>query len=65
MSLDSERRARVSLSFLATPGDLVLRAALRYLPTAEVLAAVTGTDSQGELALVRQAEGRALAAGPA
>lgn len=59
---ESERRARVSLSFLATPGDLVLGAALRYNPAAEVLAAVVGTDSQGQLALIRQPEGRALAA---
>ncbi len=58
---EGERRARVSLSFLATPGDLLLGAALRYLRAAEVLAAVTGTDSQGELALIRQPEGRALA----
>ncbi len=61
MTSESERRARVSLSFLATPGDLLLGAALRYLRAAEVLAAVTGTDSQGELALIQQPEGRALA----
>jgi DNA processing protein len=60
---ESERRARVALSFLATPGDLALGAALRYLSAAEVLAAVTGTDSKTERALVRQPEGRALAAG--
>jgi DNA processing protein len=60
---DSERRARVSLSFLASPGDGALGAALRYMSAAEVFAAVTGTDSHGELALSRQQEGRALAAG--
>jgi DNA processing protein len=59
----SERRARVSLSFLATPGDLALGAALRYRSAAEVLAAVTGTSRGGELALAGQMEGRALAAG--
>lgn len=60
---ESDRRARVALSFLATPGDLVLGAALRYMPAAEVLAAVTGTNSEGELALARQPEGQALATG--
>jgi DNA processing protein len=59
----SERRGRVTLSFLATPGDLALGAALRYMPAAEVLAAVTGTDFKGELALAAQPEGRALIAG--
>jgi hypothetical protein len=51
-----------SLSFLASPADLALGAALRDLSAAEVFAAVTGTDSRRELALSRRAEGRALAA---
>jgi DNA processing protein len=48
---EAERRARVALSFLAQPGDPVLGAALGSVPAADLLAAVTGTDGQGELAL--------------
>ncbi len=48
---DGERRARVALSFLAQPGDQVLGAALRLIPAADLLSAVTGTGEQGELAL--------------
>jgi DNA processing protein len=53
----------VALSFLASPGDLVLGAALRRMPATDVLAAVTGTRRGGELALAGQLECRALAAG--
>jgi DNA processing protein len=62
-SEESERRARVALSFLATPGDPVLGAALRRMPATDVLAAVTGTRRGAELALAGQLNGRALAAG--
>jgi DNA processing protein len=51
MSPDGERRARVALSFLAQPGDLVLGAALRSFSAEDLLGAVTGTDESGELAL--------------
>jgi hypothetical protein len=45
MSADGERRARVALSFLAKPGDLLLGAALRARTAAEVLVLVTGADA--------------------
>jgi DNA processing protein len=61
VSADSERRARVALSFLADPGDAVLGAALRTRTTAEVLALVTGTDAEGDLALESAPESEALA----
>ncbi len=48
---DSERRARVALSFLAQPGDLVLGAALQTTSAEDLLRAVTGTEHDGELAL--------------
>jgi DNA processing protein len=48
MTPDSERQARVVLSFLAQPGDLVLGAALRTTTAEDVLSAVTGTDVDGE-----------------
>ncbi|HXW46570.1 MAG TPA: DNA-processing protein DprA [Streptosporangiaceae bacterium] len=52
MSADAaERRARVTLSFLADPGDQALGAALGNRTAAEVLAAVTGVDSAGEARL--------------
>jgi DNA processing protein len=60
MSPDGERRARVALSFLAQPGDPVLGAALRTRTAAEVLALVTGADSDGEALLAREAEDAAL-----
>ena len=41
---DADRRARVTLSFLADPGDAVLGAALRSRSPAEVLALTTGAD---------------------
>jgi DNA processing protein len=39
---DADRRARVTLSFLADPGDAVLGAALRSMSPAEILALTTG-----------------------
>lgn len=48
---DADRRARVALSFLASPGDPVLGAALRTIPAAELLAVITGTRSDGSVAL--------------
>ena len=44
---DGERRARMALSFLANPGEPIQGAALRAMPAADVLAAVTGTDADG------------------
>jgi len=52
---DSERRARVALSFLAQPGDLVLGAALRTIPAEDMFSAVTGTDVDGQPALTGMA----------
>jgi DNA processing protein len=52
---DSERRARVALSFLAQPGDPVLGAELRCFSADELLSAVTGTDDAGVLALTGRA----------
>jgi DNA processing protein len=60
MSADSERRARVALSFVARPGDPVLGAALRTRTAAEVLALVTGADADGEALLAGQPEDDAL-----
>lgn len=60
MSTDSERRARMALSFLATPGDPVLGAALRTTAASEVLALVTGADADGEVLLGAIAEDVAL-----
>jgi DNA processing protein len=59
MSPDSERRARVALSFLAKPGDPVLEVALRTRTAEEVLALVTG-DADGEALLAGQDEDAAL-----
>jgi hypothetical protein len=61
MTPDSERRARVALSFLAQPGDPVLGAALRTRTAAELLALVTGADADGEALLAGEAEDAALA----
>src|SRR5260370_16185499 len=52
MSRDGERRARLALSFLATPGDPVLGVALRTMAASEVLAAITGSDADGQALLV-------------
>ena len=51
MIIDTERRARVALSFLAAPGDPVLGAALRTMSASSVLAAITGSDADGEALL--------------
>jgi DNA processing protein len=53
---DSERRARVALSFLAKPGDLVLGTALRTRTATELLAMVTGADVDGDALLAGEAE---------
>jgi len=58
---DSERRARVALSFLAAPGDPVLGAALRTRSASELLALVTGADADGEAMLAGEAEDERLA----
>lgn len=60
MSADGERRARVALSFLATPGDPVLGTALRTRTAAEVLALVTGADADGDAFLAGEDEDGAL-----
>jgi DNA processing protein len=54
VSAEAERRARAALSFLADPGDAVLGTALGSMTAAEVLAAVTGADSDGDALLVGQ-----------
>ncbi|HUB39215.1 MAG TPA: hypothetical protein VMA72_10210 [Streptosporangiaceae bacterium] len=51
MAPDGERRARVTLSFLAKPGGPVLGKALRSRTAAELLALVTGADADGEALL--------------
>jgi DNA processing protein len=56
LSPDSERRARVALSFLAQPGDPVMGRALSTCSAAELLALVTGADADGEAVLVCQPE---------
>jgi DNA processing protein len=61
MSLAGERRARVALSFLAQPGDLVLGAALSRRSSSELLALVTGADADGEALLASMPEEAALA----
>ncbi len=55
-----ERRARVALSFLADPGDLVLGAALQTRTAAQVLAVVTGIGWAGESTLGVVPDDRAL-----
>ena len=57
----SERRARVTLSFLASPGDPVLGAALRSMSAAGLLAATTGADNDGQAVLSAVPEAPALA----
>jgi DNA processing protein len=61
MSPDGERRARVALSFLTQPGDLVLGQALRIMTPAELLATITGADENGEAVLTGQIPDAALA----
>jgi DNA processing protein len=58
---DAERRARVTLSFLADPGDPVLGAALRARTASAVLAATTSVTEAGELQLTGEPEEDALA----
>jgi DNA processing protein len=60
---DTERRARVALSFLASPGDPVLGAALRTMPASAVLAATTGADAEGEAMLADSVPDAAIARG--
>ncbi len=55
-----ERRARVTLSFMADPGDPVLGRALRSSTAAGILAATTGADAAGDAVLLADDEGRAL-----
>ena len=63
MSDDSERRARVKLSFLADTGDPMLGAALRSRSAAELLALITGASDDGALELVGDSHGPSLAKG--
>ena len=44
--------ARVALSFLANPGDPVLGVALRTMTASELLAAITGSDADGQALLI-------------
>jgi hypothetical protein len=60
MSSDGDWRARVALSFLANPGDVVLGSALRTRTANELLALVTGGYADGEALLADQAEDAAL-----
>ena len=57
----AERRARVTLSFLTAPGDPVLGAALRARSATDLLAATTGSDSDGQAVLSGLPEQPALA----
>jgi len=59
--LAAERHARVALSFLAQPGDPVLGAALRTRTAADLLASVSGVDSDGQAVLSDQVPDPALA----
>ena len=61
MSPDNERAARVALSFLAQPGDIVLGAALRTRTAADLLAAVSGAGSDGQAVLSDEIPDPALA----
>jgi DNA processing protein len=61
MTPDSERRARVALSFLASPGDPVVGAALRTMPASELLAATTGSDADLQAVLSERPPDAALA----
>jgi DNA recombination-mediator protein A len=62
---EPERMARVQLSFLADPGDLVLGALLRESPAAEVVTAVTVGEGDGDGGLTDRRDipglGRAVA----
>jgi DNA processing protein len=60
MNPEGERRARVTLSFLAKPGDPVMGAALRTRSATEVLALVTGADIDGAAVLADQEDEAAL-----
>jgi hypothetical protein len=64
MTPDSERRARVGLSFVAQPGDPVVGSALRTRSAAELLALVAGADADGEAILAEEAEDGRLARVP-
>jgi DNA processing protein len=57
---DSERRARLALSFLADAGDPALGAALRSRSAAEVLAATVGVSETGEAVLIDGPEEQSL-----
>jgi DNA processing protein len=61
VSDDAERLARVALSFLANPGDPVLGAALRTRTASALLAAITGSDADGQALLVGRHPDPALA----
>jgi DNA processing protein len=54
---DSDRRARVALSFVADSGDVVLGAALRTLTATEILAAIKGSDADGKAVLTGASQG--------
>ena len=56
----ADRQARVTLSFLADPGDQAMGAALRSRTAAEVLAAVTGADPAGALRLTAAPEDQSM-----
>jgi DNA processing protein len=60
MAPDSERRARLALSFLANPGDPLVGAALRTRTAAETLALIAGADADGDVLLASQPEDPAL-----
>lgn len=57
----AERQARVTLSFLADPGDVVLGATLRTQTAARTLASVTGANYSGSAHLADTPDGQALA----
>ena len=61
MIIDTERRARLALSFLAAPGDPVLGAALRTMPASQVLAATAEAGVDGEASLADTSADPALA----
>jgi len=54
MTPDSERRARLTLSFLANLADPVLGSALRTMSASSLLAATIGADADGEALLAGQ-----------
>jgi DNA processing protein len=61
MAPDSERRARVALSFLANPGDPVVGSALRTMSASSLLAATIGADADGAALLAEQEPDKPLA----